>query len=250
MRERPTGGRRALPGRTARAYVRVVAVRAWIAVIGVFAVACAPDAPSATSDRAALPDEAAVVEAGVEEAGPVRLAFVGDVMLGRSVAPIVVADPGSVFERLRPVLVGADVAFGNLESPLTRRPHLVGEYALEADPEAARLLAGAGFDVLGVANNHASDAGPDTVLDTLSALDEVGLAGVGGGLDSAVAGAPLVLDVAGVSVGVLAFDLSGGASATMSTPIESPSPMIVRTSVLSLPGSAIVSTNARSILIR
>ncbi len=148
----------------------------------------------------------------------IRLAFVGDVMLGRSVAAVVEADPGSVFERLRPMLVDADIAFANLESPLTTRPHLTGENALEADPAGAELLVGAGFDVLGLANNHAGDAGPETVLDTLGALESASLAGVGAGASEDEASTPLLLTVEGVTVGVLAFDLSGGQAATSDTP--------------------------------
>ena len=148
---------------------------------------------------------------------PIRLVFVGDVMLGRGVAPVVAGDPSSVFERLRPVLVAADLAFANLESPLTTRPHVVGEYALEADPAAAHLLAGAGFDILGIANNHATDGGPDTVLDTLSALDDAGLHGVGGGAGADDAGAALVTEVDGITVGALALDLAGGRAATSTT---------------------------------
>ena len=147
-----------------------------------------------------------------------RLVFVGDLMLGRGVSDVVAGDPRSVFERLRPALVGADLAFGNLESPLTDRPHLTGPYPLEADPAAAALLAGAGFDVLDLANNHASDAGPDTVLDTIATLDSAGLLAVGGGADRAAAEAPLVLDANGVTVGVLAFDVSGGVAATATSP--------------------------------
>ncbi len=139
-------------------------------------------------------------------------------MLGRGVAPVVAGDPTTVFERLRPVVVGADLAFANLESPLTRRPHLSGDHALEADPDAAVLLAGAGFDVLGVANNHASDAGPETVVDTLRALEVVGVAGVGGGRSEDEAREPLVVDVGDVRVGIVAFDVSGGVAATASQP--------------------------------
>lgn len=153
----------------------------------------------------------------VDRGNAVRLVFVGDVMLGRNVAPVVSADPSSVFERLRPILVDADLAFGNLESPLTERPHLSGEFALEADPAAAALLAGAGFDVLGIANNHATDAGLDTVLDTLAALETAGLRGVGGGADNAEAATPVIIDVDGVRVGTIAFDLSGGQPATAAT---------------------------------
>ena len=147
-----------------------------------------------------------------------RLVFVGDLMLGRGIADVVTGDPGSVFERLRPALVGADLAFGNLESPLTSRLHVTGPHPLEADPAAAALLSGAGFDVLDIANNHAGDAGPDTVLDTIAAVDAAGLHAVGGGADQRAAEAPLVLDTNGVTVGVLAFDVSGGVAATPTTP--------------------------------
>ncbi len=150
-------------------------------------------------------------------AAPIRLAFVGDVMLGRGVAPVVTGDPSSIFEHLRPAIAGADVAFANLESPLTDRPHLAGEFALEADPASAWLLAGAGFDVAGVANNHATDGGPDTVIDTLAALASAGLVGVGGGRTAGAAAEPLVLDVGGVTIGVVAFDNAGGGPATATT---------------------------------
>jgi poly-gamma-glutamate capsule biosynthesis protein CapA/YwtB (metallophosphatase superfamily) len=170
---------------------------------------CALVASCASSPAAAPP--------ALRETAPIRLAFVGDVMLGRSVGAVVAGDPSTVFERLRPMLVDADLAFANLESPLTRRPHLYGEFALEADPAAADLLAGAGFDVLGVANNHATDGGPETVLDTLAALESAGVVGVGGGATHVEAAAPVILEVGGVRIGVAAFDLAGGQPATATT---------------------------------
>ncbi len=180
--------------------------RSFAFILGLLASSCAS---SATGRQ----------EPGAEpwESAPVRLVFVGDVMLGRGVAPVVTGDPSSIFEHLRPAVVGADVAFANLESPLTDRPHLFGEFALEADPAAAGLLAGAGFDVLGVANNHATDGGPDTVIDTLTTLGDAGLASVGGGPTAGAAAEPLVLDVGGTTVGVVAFDNAGGLPATDET---------------------------------
>jgi poly-gamma-glutamate synthesis protein (capsule biosynthesis protein) len=177
-------------------------------------LACSSDPESSTATLTAEP-----IAADIAGSAPVaRLAFVGDVMLGRHVAPVVSSDPGSVFERLRPALVGADLAFANLESPLTTRQHALGPYALEADPSAATLLAGAGLDVLDVANNHASDAGPETVLDTIAALDAAGLQAVGGGATAGAAQAPLVIGAGGVTVGVLAFDASGGVPASATAP--------------------------------
>ncbi len=206
-----------------------MSARLKVAVVCVLASSCA--ASPAGGERASSTTDAATATGvpptsiGAEEpdaplrsaASPIRLVFVGDVMLGRGVAPVVGGDPSSVFERLRPALAGADLAFANLESPLTDRPHAVGEFAVEADPGAASLLAGAGFDILGIANNHATDGGPDTVLDTQAALSTAGLLTAGGGETSAAAREPLIVELAGMTVGVVAFDNAGGLAATDTT---------------------------------
>ena len=91
----------------------------------------------------------------------------------------------------------ADLAVANLESPLTLRPHdpAAGPNALEARPASAELLAAAGFDAVGVANNHAGDAGPHTVTDTIGALSRAGIVAVGGGSSAARAYEPRIVDV-------------------------------------------------------
>ena len=144
--------------------------------------------------------------------------FLGDVMLGRGVGVVAAADPASIFEQLRPVLLDADLALANLESPLTLRPHRAAGFALEADPAAAPLLASAGIDVVGLANNHAMDAGPSTVADTVAAVAAAGVLVVGAGEDQRAAAAPLMVRLGGILVGILAFDLSGGAGAGVSSP--------------------------------
>jgi poly-gamma-glutamate capsule biosynthesis protein CapA/YwtB (metallophosphatase superfamily) len=139
-----------------------------------------------------------------------RIVFLGDVMLGRAVAAVVANDPSSVFEGLRPAVAGADLVLANLESPLTTRPHLVGEHALETDPATARLLAGAGIDVVGLANNHVGDAGPGTVEDTMTALAGAGVLVAGAGSTISDAWRPLVVDAGGVRIAVLAIDGTRG----------------------------------------
>ena len=111
----------------------------------------------------------AAVPAAAAGASPaVRIVFGGDVMLGRGVARLASASPAAVFAGIAVHLQTADLAVANLESPLTTRPHdpARGPNALEARPAAAKLLAAAGFDALALANNHAGDAGPQTVPDT------------------------------------------------------------------------------------
>lgn len=126
-------------------------------------------------------------------ASPVRLAFAGDVMLGRGVATMRAPLAG-----VRAELSAADLAAANLESPLTRRPHLHGRNALEADPARAQLLAAAGLDAVSVANNHSGDAGPGTVADTVRALRAAGVAPLGIG--------SRIVAVRGVRIAFLAFD--------------------------------------------
>ena len=61
----------------------------------------------------------------------------------------------------------------------------------------------------GVANNHAGDAGPHTVTDTIGALSRAGIVAVGGGSSAARAYEPRIVEVGHVRVALLAFDATG-----------------------------------------
>jgi poly-gamma-glutamate capsule biosynthesis protein CapA/YwtB (metallophosphatase superfamily) len=141
----------------------------------------------------------------------VSLLFAGDVMLGRGVARLATAGPDRLFADVRFQVRSADLAVANLESPLTSRPHdpAFGENALEASPASARLLVAAGFDAVGIANNHAGDAGPATVTDTMEALSKNGLSVIGAGSTIAKALEPRIVTIGGIRVALLAFDVSG-----------------------------------------
>ena len=200
------GGVRPLSTIPDQEYLAGVRLDALLSGLSVLCIGCASiptsGAPTTGSDGlAAAP-------------GTARIVLLGDVMLGRSVAPVVANDRDSIFEPIRATLAGADLALANLESPLTVRPHLVGDNPLEADPLAAGLLADAGFDGMAIANNHAGDAGPGTVSDTMAALDAHGIAAIGAGATLAAATTATVFEHDGVRVAVLAFDLThGGPSA-------------------------------------
>ncbi|MEW6059542.1 MAG: CapA family protein [Actinomycetota bacterium] len=146
-----------------------------------------------------------------QPAPTVTLVFGGDVMLGRRVGEIAEFDPNGLFADVRHVVSSADLAVANLESPLTTRPHASAAVnALEASPKAAGLLALAGFDVMSVANNHAGDAGPESVIDTLERLKAVGIRGVGGGEDASAAFAPVFVRRSGLRIALLGFDATKG----------------------------------------
>jgi len=108
----------------------------------------------------------------------ITLAFVGDVMLGRGVAQALDGDWEAAFTEVQPWLAEADLAFANLESPLTAAPGppMGGAYDLRAPPEAVAALRVAGFDVVSLANNHALDAGEVGLQETVSTLSAAGIA--------------------------------------------------------------------------
>jgi poly-gamma-glutamate capsule biosynthesis protein CapA/YwtB (metallophosphatase superfamily) len=78
-------------------------------------------------------------------------------------------------------------------------------FHFRAPPWAADLLAGLGVDCVTLANNHALDFGPDALLDTLSHLDAAGVRVIGAGTDIERARAPVVLEVDGFRLAVVAL---------------------------------------------
>ena len=134
-----------------------------------------------------------------------ELIAVGDVMLGRGVADATSAS--QPFVAVASWLRASDLTFANLESVITEggipRP---GPYRLRAQPSAANLLRDAGFDVLGLANNHALDFGPASLAETVSRLQEVGIDTVGIGPDGETAARSLIYEIDGLRFAFLAFN--------------------------------------------
>jgi poly-gamma-glutamate synthesis protein (capsule biosynthesis protein) len=118
--------------------------------------------------------------------------------------------PAYPFEKIRSVVGGADIVFGNLETPLSTRgsasarqdPHIT----FRAAPEAVHGLKFFGFDVLSLANNHMNDYGAPALLDTVRILGEHGIACTGAGSDSTEAHREVVLERRGLTIAFLAYD--------------------------------------------
>lgn len=142
-------------------------------------------------------------------AGPLRLLLAGDAMLGRGVGDMIARHGVDwPLAGLQPALASADLVAVNLECAITaadtwyRGP--AKAFYFRARPAAAELLRRAGVGVCTLANNHALDAGPEGLLDTLDILRNHGIASVGAGADADAAWTPAVLQLAGWRVGVLA----------------------------------------------
>ena len=142
--------------------------------------------------------------------GPLELAFVGDLILGKYVlhgyASLVDGD-ADPFARVRELLA-ADLLVGNLETPLVRTrparsPIHIG-YRFGADQTQAGALARAGFDALSVANNHATDLLGDGLRQTPEVLRDLGIAPVGAATDDPDPVAIVTVERAGWRIGLVA----------------------------------------------
>lgn len=165
--------------------------------------------PAATKPAAALPDEAHYPWLYLREERPplagegTTLLLVGDVMLGRGV----LAEPDP-FADVAGWLAAADLVLGNFEGVITdldASPRPPG-YDLRAPPAAAAQLRAAGFDVVGLANNHSLDLGPAGLAETVTHLTAVGLKVIGAGPDQEAAGRPFLITVNNLQFALLAFN--------------------------------------------
>lgn len=141
----------------------------------------------------------------------VAVVMTGDVMLGRGVAEYIKRRGADYpFELVRPEILRADLAIANLESPLTRDCRSAAEkkYVFHGDPKMAGSLARAGFDVVSLANNHAADCGPNGIDDTVAALRDARIAGLGNG-------GTTIIESRGVKIGVAAFSSVPGADSNV-----------------------------------
>lgn len=153
-----------------------------------------------------------------------RLALVGDVMLGRLVDRVTAgADPLRPWGDLLPELRGADLTLGNLECAISTRGEQwapgIKPFHFRAGPWAAGSLAAAGFDFVALANNHALDYGAVALEDTLELLSQHGVAHAGAGRDLAEAVQPARFETRGWKVAVFsAADHPEDFAATPTTP--------------------------------
>lgn len=146
--------------------------------------------------------------------GSLSVAWAGDILLADAALGALEANGyAHPFEFVAPLLE-ADLAIGNAEGPITElevQHNPDQQWHYNALPAAAQALADVGFDALSLANNHLNDRGPDGIADTLSNLDDVGVAPFGGGMDWSEALAPFLFDAPFGTVAVFGFGRSTSA---------------------------------------
>jgi len=136
------------------------------------------------------------------------LLFAGDVMLSRTVGARMAAqhDWTLPFQLIRDTLRQADLRYCNLECPVSDRGrNLHHIYSFRADPRVLAGLKFADFNVVSLANNHAYDWGPESLLDSLARLCNAGIRSVGAGPTALAAHHPVVVDLHGLRLAFLAY---------------------------------------------
>lgn len=141
------------------------------------------------------------------------LIAVGDIMLSGSATPLLQAkgyDYPFKDINLGKIITFSDVAFGNLEYPITMGGNRYKDkgYTFRGMPESLRAVKRAGFDLLSLANNHIMDYGEKGLKDTIRQCRINKLVYAGAGTDRTSALRLGVLKRHGVRYGLLAYSLT------------------------------------------
>lgn len=163
-----------------------------------------------TTQNAAAP-HAAALAAALQTALPrdpvIHLAAVGDIMLARSLGNQLLA--GNVrypFAPAAAALQTADFTVGNFESALGSGGVPENKrYPFLSPPQSVDALAWAGFDLVSLANNHAMDYGPGTLLAGIGLLQTQGIGVIGAGANETAARAPYLTDINGLTTAFLGY---------------------------------------------
>jgi poly-gamma-glutamate synthesis protein (capsule biosynthesis protein) len=104
----------------------------------------------------------------------------------------------------------------NLETAVTDKTQREEkQYNFKTQPKFLEALKSIGFNVATIANNHSYDYGNEGFLDTIRNLDKVGIAYVGGGINSVLAYKGRVFKVKNVRIGILGFAKVNGGPASI-----------------------------------
>jgi len=135
----------------------------------------------------------------------VTLAFAGDVHFEGRVLKLL-DQPETAFGPAASLLSASDLAFVNLETPITSRGKAEPKrYLFRAPDKAVAALRGAGVDAVSLANNHSMDYGLVGLADTISKAKAGGLGTFGAGSNADSAFTPWRRTVRGVRIAVLGF---------------------------------------------
>lgn len=196
-----------------------------LALCGCNKMTATPNQSAQTDSLTIVSNDSITAETSVPAShGPLTFAFVGDIMMGTTYpetpagAYLPPNDGADLFGSVKDLISSADIAAGNLEGTLLDgqgrvkkcgNPNLC--YAFRMPTRYAKHLTDAGFDFLGIANNHINDFGPDGLSSTRKTLKDNGIlfAGLRDGCRTAIT------EVDGRKIGFAAFGHNQGTPSIM-----------------------------------
>jgi poly-gamma-glutamate synthesis protein (capsule biosynthesis protein) len=152
-----------------------------------------------------------MAEDGPDAEGTV-LVFMGDLAFNSMIDDRIVSQGREYpFEKMMKHIHDADLAFANLETPISERGHEEeGKYCtFRTGDEVVDSMVYADIDAVSLANNHCLDYGPDALNDTVSHLNGAGIehAGLwyGNEVKNSKIPRPVIIDSDGLRFGFLAY---------------------------------------------
>ena len=157
--------------------------------VSVFA-ACSNGTKNIESKATDSTVETATEDSVAQKDLPFTIAMVGDIMMGTTYPKnehnLTADDGASLFVDAAPILKKADIAAGNLEGCMFDGEGKVKPcynpkrfFAFKMPERYSKHLVEAGFDFVGLANNHINDFGPEALEGTQRVLESAGLAYAG-----------------------------------------------------------------------
>lgn len=140
--------------------------------------------------------------------GHVRIAFVGDINLGRRVKGLLRKKGDQwVFEACKPIFDDADLVVANLESPVGAggEKYTKKSVYLKGKNRDLDALSYAGIGLVTLANNHVLDYGPEVMEQTIEGLDSRGILHTGLAQSGGKSQEPVYVVTQGVTLAFLGF---------------------------------------------
>ena len=173
-----------------------------------------PSTPQPTQqDPTASPSATTIPTATIP--ATTSLLFTGVIVPARCVQAAIdeYQDSDYLYDEVREVIQGADLAIGTLNATISDYPPRTGcvpTYVLVGGSENADALQRAGFDLMSVATNHIKNCGLNNCgdrafQDTLENLHRVGILPIGAGINLQEALQPVVVDINGVRFGFVSL---------------------------------------------
>jgi poly-gamma-glutamate capsule biosynthesis protein CapA/YwtB (metallophosphatase superfamily) len=136
----------------------------------------------------------------MSQSADVLVYAVGDVLPDRP-------NPHESFDLVRADIRQADIAFCQLEGPISERGEKIPQarHSVRCGLKVAPALKDAGFTVVSFGGNHAMDLGPGAMFDTVQNLEANNLRVFGVGANIAEARKPVIVECKGSRVGYLAY---------------------------------------------